>query len=148
MTDVSDTIRETKFTEFNDEQIQFLDVNQTMILAHLSRVGEADATVVYYVRHANSLYVLTKNKTKKYHSLMSGEAVTAIVYDEATMTSLKMKAHPRAESDSHIRQDVFNHISQKIGDGVGSLPIAQLDAGNYVVFRLRPIEITFHNYSS
>lgn len=132
----------------NSEVRAFLASHETVVVSTASRTGQVHSAVMYYVARNDSLYVLTKKDTRKSHNMMRGGAVSLVVYDAETMETAQIQGVAKPEQDPAVRQEIFQLVSQKPAGGIDKLPIAQLDAGGYIVFHIRPTDVMYRNYGA
>lgn len=140
--------REVHYAMLHDEARDFLHSQETMVISTAARTGQVNSAVVYYMIQDDVLYMLTKKETSKSHNLIAGKMAAIVVYDAATKRTAQLQARAEIVGDPEMGQRVFKTIGQAMHGGVENLPIAQLDAGGYIVFALRPTDVQYHDYGA
>lgn len=136
----------TNYAPVTDEVRDFLNAHETMVVSTASRTGQINAAVVYYVFMDNVLYMLTKKETQKARDMTATHVAAVTIYDAHKKQTAQIQAEVSVVGDPELSQHIFMTISIVMHGGVENLPIAQLDAGGYVVFRLRPVDIQYNDF--
>ena len=140
--------RQVHYATLSDEARDFLHSQETMVVSTAARTGQVHSAVVYYTIQDDVLYMLTKKETAKSHNLIAGKGAAVVVYDAATKRTAQLQTVAEIVGDPEVSEEVFTTIGAVMHGGVENLPIAQLDAGGYIVFALRPTEVKYHDYGS
>ncbi len=135
-----------QYVQITGTALEFIKSHQLMVVSTTSRTGQVYSAVVYYILVEGVLYMLTKKETLKSHNLMAMHAAAITIYDATTRQTVQMQADAEVVGDPQLRQMIFTVISNVMNDGVESLPIAQLDAGGYIVYALRPTDLQYHDF--
>ena len=128
----------------------FLKRNHVAVLATASKdSSEPHAAAVYFDTDSNlNVYFLTKEKTLKCKNLMSNPQAAMAVYESDTQRTAQINGPVEVVDDKEgmaIAQRIMAKFSQQ-GAGSEETPISKLDAGDYVLFRLRPQSIRLAEY--
>ena len=137
---------ERQYAVFSDEARAFLEKQETMVVSTASRTGQVHAAVVYYALVNDVFYMLTKKDTQKSHNLIAGRTAALTIYNAETKQTAQIQAETDIIGDPQLSQKVFTLITSVMHGGVSNLPVAQLDAGGYIIFSLRPIDVKYRDY--
>ncbi|HMS31963.1 MAG TPA: pyridoxamine 5'-phosphate oxidase family protein [Candidatus Saccharibacteria bacterium] len=126
----------------------FIATNDLMVLSTLNKDGTINSVVVNYVYSSKSFYILTKNDTQKAHNLMDNKSATILIYSRQKLATLEILAGIEVESDPENKKRVFDliNIDRPTDHGKRPAPIAQLDAGGFIIFHLEPVSYKFSQY--
>lgn len=142
----NDTEDEINYAQVTDEVRDFLKAHETMVVSTSSRTGQVHAAVVYYVLIDDIFYMLTKKQTQKARDMVASHLAALTIYDAPKKQTAQIQAEVAVVDDPDLSQHVFTTISVVMHGGVENLPVAQLDAGGYVIFSLRPIDIQYNDF--
>lgn len=126
----------------------FISTNDLMVLSTFNKDGTINSVVVNYVYSSKSFYILTKNDTQKAHNLMANKSGTILIYSRQKLATLEILAGIEVESDPENKKRVFDliNIDRPTDHGKRPAPIAQLDAGGFIIFHLEPVSYKFSQY--
>lgn len=147
-TSEEEPLPERQYAVLTDESRAFLETQETMVVSTASRTGQVHSAVVYYVLIDNVFYMLTKKDTQKSHNLIAGRTAALTIYSADTKQTAQIQAETSIVGDPQLSQAVFTLISNVMHGGVENLPVAQLDAGGYIIFSLRPIDVKYHDFAT
>jgi uncharacterized pyridoxamine 5'-phosphate oxidase family protein len=130
--------------------LNFLNDHKSGVLATVSTDDRPHASVIYY--HIDSSFeitFLTKSRTQKSQDLKRNPHALLIVYDELTQTTVQVQGVIVELTDSKTVSDVFRNTlrSSLKSSQVGIPPIAKLNAGQYIAYKLAPSEIRMAVYA-
>jgi general stress protein 26 len=122
----------------------FLKNHRVGILATVSPDGDPYAAAIYFtVDPSFNVLFLTKTRTKKADNLEHNNHAMLVVYEPSTQTTVQLTGLVSKIDDiletNQVFSDIINASIDTSGDTVP--PIAKLDEGDYVAYRLRPNEI-------
>lgn len=132
----------------NNEAFTFLKRHTTAVLSTTDRTGNITGAAVYYTFDNKYLYVLTKEGTKKARNIMSSPRVALTIYDSEKLQTLQIQATATVEQDPTIKDFVYQQIIkpyQKPRDKTP--PVAKIQSGGYVVFRIMPEQLSYSDFS-
>lgn len=132
-----------------DDATGFLRAHHTGVLSSIDRTGNVTGAVVYYfVDSKNSIYVLTKSGTHKAHNILSHSQVALTLYSAKRRQTLQLQGIAEIDTNQDIKNFVFYELTQprSYEDGQDLPPVTKLKEGGFMVIRIRPTTVTFHNY--
>lgn len=129
----------------------FLSSNQTGVLASVDPNGEPHGSVIYYTVSEKDFSVsfITKTGTKKYDNLVRHAHVMLVVFDAQKQTVAQVRGVAQEVTDLRTVFETAGKISQ-VGRGVRQdedLPISKVDAGDYAVFKIVPVQIRIAEFA-
>lgn len=128
----------------------FLQQNSVGVLATVSLQGDPHGTVIYYIidRHFEVSF-LTRSETQKYENLKYNHHVMLTVFDTFTQTTVQLAGIAEELTDSTDINAVAGAVlgASLKSNSVGLQPITKLDAGEYVAFRITPIQARMAVYA-
>lgn len=133
----------------DDAGTLFLKEHDVGVLSTVDQMGDADASVVYYiVDKYNNVYILTKQDTHKAKNILLHKNVVLSVFDATNDETLSLHGKANIEQDEKIKEFVFSQIVKpRYYKGVKKLPpITSLDKGAYVIIRITPKSGHYVNY--
>lgn len=128
----------------------FLDRMRVGVLTSVDPNGDPHGSVIYFIVDDDfSIRFLTKNETKKAENLLHNNRVMLVVFDQNSQTVAQVIGKTARLTDStvvnQIAAKVFMH---SIKNSQGSLlPIAKLDAGDYIGYCITPDQIRMASYA-
>lgn len=131
------------------EGIEFLKSHQTAVFSTVDRDGNVAGAVVYYfVDENNQIYILTKAETHKTHNVLANHRIALTIYSSRKLQTLQIQGQAEIESDVTKKQKVYSELSKvKVINGSQHLPpVANLDAGAFIVIRIKPLNSTFRDF--
>jgi general stress protein 26 len=151
----ADSVRQTttapiERNTINEKTEAFLRNHNVAVLSTLDRTGNVHGAVVHYIVDQNYIiYILTKSGTGKGKNIYTHEQVAITVYEPGSLKTLQMQGIAKIETDRMIKDDVFLQLTQprKYKDGISPPPVTQLHNGSYMVVRITPSLISYHDYS-
>lgn len=146
LSDESENDTTNNYAPVTDEVRDFLNAHETMVVSTASRTGQIHAAVVYYVFMDGALYMLTKKETQKARDMTASHVAAVTIYDAPKKQTAQIQAEVSVVGDPQLGQHIFTTISIVMHGGVENLPVAQLDAGGYIVFSLRPVDIQYNDF--
>lgn len=134
----------------NPEIAEFLERNHVAVLATANKTSAMPhAAVVYYsVTSSFNLYFVTKDGTAKSKNIDSNPQVALAVYEAASQRTAQISGTAQRVNDPeklNTALDLMAQHSQQTSQN-SELPIARLDAGNFVLYRVIPNSIRLDDY--
>lgn len=132
------------------DALDFLQNHKVGVLATVSPDGDPYAAAIYFtVDPSFEVVFLTKTRTKKADNLEHNSRAMLVVYDPASQTTVQLtglvsKVDGILETNQ-VFTDIINISLDTSGESVP--PIAKLDEGDYVAYRLKPNEIRMAVFS-
>ncbi len=136
--------------EIKEEALNFLRRNETTVLSTVDRTGNVHGAVVYYLVYENKyIYILTKSETNKGRNIIANGQVALTFYEPGTAQTVQMQGIAEVEIQESIQKYVFDELGKpRVYVDQGQVPpIKKLDAGSFVVIRVTPINVKYHDYS-
>lgn len=122
----------------------------TAVISTLDKTGIIHASVVHYVTDKHDdYYFLTKSDTTKAKNLSLNPTVALTIHAAGSLRSLEIQGTAGLEKDASIADIVYHLISspKKYLEGKKLPPIAKLDRGSYVVFKIAPTSVRLLDFS-
>lgn len=142
--------KEDTMTDRQQRIFDFISHHPSGVLASVDPNGEPHAAVIYHTISDEDFSVsfLTKSGTKKYDNLVRNNHVILVVFDPVSQTVAQVigEAHELTSNDEI--NDVAALVSKASLETSPNrvIPIAKLDAGEYVAFRIDPKQIRMASY--
>lgn len=131
------------------QTVNFLQNHELAVLSTIDRTGQLHGAAVYYsYMDTGSIYLLTKSQTSKAHNIMATHQIALTIYDEAALQTVQIQGVADIETDTSIRQTVFERINmvRHYSDGLHHPPVTKLSEGSFMVFRITPTKATFNDF--
>jgi general stress protein 26 len=144
------TILPAASTAIDEKTEAFLKNHNLAVLSTIDRTGNVHGAVVHYTVDQNYIiYILTKSGTGKGKNIYSHEQVAITIHEPGTLKTLQMQGIAKIETDQMIRDDVFLRLTQprSYKDGISPPPVTQLHSGSFMVIKVIPTIISYHDYS-
>jgi pyridoxine/pyridoxamine 5'-phosphate oxidase len=140
----------SKVTTKDIRVLNFLNNHKSGVLATVSNNKMPHASVIYY--HIDSTFTITflsKARTQKSQDIKRNPNATLVIYDEASQTTVQVQGAVFELTDSKAVSDVFRNTlrASLITSKLGVPPIAKLNAGQYIAYKLAPSEIRMAVYA-
>lgn len=139
-----------KFSDRKQRIYNFLRTNPIGVLSSVTPDGNPHGTVIYYkIEEDFTVSFITKAQTRKYDNLKRNNHIMLTVFEPKTQTTAQINGLAIETTDSYEINAIAGAIqaaSLKTSDA-GMPPIAKLDAGDYVAFKIKPVQISMAVYS-
>lgn len=132
---------EPTYSDRNTRIRSFLEGHFSGVLATVDRDNKPHATVIYYgVEPSLDITFLTKRGTRKSNNLEHNQHVELVVFDEPSQTTVQVTGAVTKIVEPKEALQVFrNALRASLHTSESAIPpIAQLDAGGYVSYRIVP----------
>ena len=128
----------------------FLSSNPIGVLSTVSPDGEPHGVVIYFtIDKQFSISFLTRAETRKHDNLIHNNHIMLTVFEPRSQTIAQIMGKAEKLSDSVMINSVAGSIfaiGNKTSDA-GLPPIAKLMAGNFVAFRINPVQVRMAVYA-
>lgn len=138
------------FQNTSDEALDFLKCHDLAVLSTIDRTGNVHSAVVYYViDQSNFVYILTKSETGKGRNIYAHSQVALTVHEVGTMQTVQLQGTAEVETNQQTKNLIFSQIVKlrSYHDGVQLPPVVKLHEGAFMVIRIRPTILSFHDYA-
>jgi len=138
------------FQNTSDEGLTFLKEHDLAVLSTVDRTGSVHGAVIYYlVDQSNLVYLLTKSETGKGRNVYAHSQVALTVHEPGTMQTLQLQGIAEVETDQTIKDKVFTAIvkPRPYRSKMELPPVAKLHEGAFMVIRISPTFMSYHDYS-
>lgn len=132
------------------EAYEFLKKHKVGVLATVSPDNDPYAAAIYFtVEPSLDVLFVTKVRTKKADNLDHNNHAMMIVYEENTQTTVQLTGSVTKITDAVEVNRLFTDSIYTSLETSGSdvPPIAKLDDGEYVAYRLKPTQIRMAVFS-
>lgn len=129
----------------------FLESHPLGTLATLGSDGQIQMAAIYFFPEKDfSCYFVTKEATRKFINAQERKVATLLSFDEDELLSVEIAGEVTLVSDTisiaaHIEK--FQNLASIRKAGYWIPPIAQINAGAYVVCKLTPNMVVLNNFS-
>jgi general stress protein 26 len=133
-----------QLSEEREHILGFLKNHEIGVLATVDPNGDPSAAAIYFaVDDSLGISFLTKTGTKKHDNLKRHASCILVVYEASSQTTVQIKGIASEVTDASETQRIFTSIV-KISmetSASGIPPTSKLQAGDYVVYHIKPKEI-------
>ena len=139
-----------KVASLSPEVFEFLRNHELAVLSTLDRANQVEGATVYYTLDRQGLiYVTTKSETHKAHNMLGDKRVAITVYDEATLITAQIQGEVYIETNPTMKKAVYERIvsPKQYKSGKRLPPVADLDKGSFMVFRIEPTNVRYTDFS-
>jgi general stress protein 26 len=144
------TDHQSTFSDKNKRIRKFLTQKNVGILATVDPNNDPYAAAVYYaIDHDFDLFFTTKDKTKKTDNLRHNNHAMVVVFDEETQTTVQLRGVAHEVTDAKQAERIFENTlsAAQYSSESGIPPISKLDAGEYIAFVLKPVDVRMAVYT-
>lgn len=134
----------------NTKEREFLREHDLGVLSTIDRTGNLDGAVVYYfVDDLDFIYILTKSGTAKGRNVYAHGRVALTIYEAETRQTLQLQGVAEVETDQTAKNNIFAQMTNPhlYGGKIELPPVTKLHEGAFMVIRITPTRIRFHDYS-
>ncbi len=134
----------------SEDALDFLKRQDLAVLSTVDRTGNVHGAVVYYVIGQNKLiYILTASDSGKGRNILVHGQVALTVYEPGTTQTVQLQGIAEAETDQATKDSILAKIvkPRPYVDAVQLPPVTKLHEGTFVVIRIAPTLVSFHDYS-
>jgi uncharacterized pyridoxamine 5'-phosphate oxidase family protein len=140
----------TPVQEISGDALNFMKRQDLAVLSTVDRTGNVHGAVIYYlIGKDNLVYFLTESDTGKGRNIITHGQVALTVYEPGTTQTVQLQGIAAVETDPKTHLDVFAELAkpQPYVDDVSLPPITKLHEGDFVVVRITPTLVSYHDYS-
>jgi len=137
------------FQDISGDALNFLKRQDLAVLSTVDRTGNVHGAVVYYLIENGLIYILTKSGSSKGRNVLAHGQVALTVHEPGTSQTVQLQAIAEVETDQKTKDSVFAKIvkPRPYVDNVGLPPVTKLHEGAFVVVRIHPTLVSFHDYA-
>lgn len=138
------------FQNTSDEGLDFLKSHDLAVLSTVDRTGNVHGAIVYYlIDKRDFIYILTKSETGKGRNIYAHSQVALTVHEPNTQQTVQLQGIAEVETDQLIKERVFGQIVnlRSYQDGPHLPPVTKLHDGAFMIIRITPTIISFHDYA-
>jgi general stress protein 26 len=133
-----------------DKELRFLKEHGVGVLSTVDRTGNLDGAVVYYyVDERGLIYILTKSETVKGRNVFAHSQVALTVYEVESRQTLQLQGVVEVETEQATKDKILAQMTNPhlYGEKIELPPVTKLRKGAFMVVRITPTSIKFHDYS-
>lgn len=139
----------TSLSERQRRIFDFLDQTRVGVLTSVDPNGEPHGAVIYFaIENDFVTYFLTRRETKKADNLIRNNHVMLVVFEPSSQTVAQIVGRAELVQENYLVNKIAAAVfmtSIKTSQG-GVPPIAKLEAGEYVGFKIKPDQIRMASY--
>ncbi len=141
--------REKRLVNPDDNQLQLIKSLNTATLSTVDREGNAHGAIIHYVYSNDQFYFLTKSDTDKSKDIAYHGQVALTIHVQNSLQTIQISGLADTEKDKNIVAEIFREIStpKQYTEGTHFPPIVSIKKGDYVVIRVTPTSLHYHDYS-
>jgi general stress protein 26 len=140
----------SQYSDTRERMYQFLSDTCIGVLSSTDPDGDPHGAVIYYTINEHlEVGFLTKAETKKYDNLVHNNHVMLTVFEPLTQTTVQISGVAKEIKNGFA----MNKIAAKVLDTslktseAGLPPLSKLQAGPYVAFTIKPVQIRMAVYA-
>lgn len=134
-------------TSARETALSFLENHPLCTLSTHAADGSIDTATVYFSCDSTfTLYFVTKEDTRKAHNLAANQQITATIADETVLLLAEIKGTATPLQDYDEVASAVTAIQKIVIDRKADYwvpPIAQLEDGPYIVYKITPTQVRF-----
>lgn len=130
--------------------INFLRGHDLGVLSTQDRTGNIHGAVVnYLIDQNNVIYILTKSGTSKGRNIFSSSKVALTVFEAEKYQTVQLRGDAEVETNQKNKDGVHAKLTKpRIIDGKSvSPPVTKLKEGEFMIIKIHPTEIKYHDYN-
>lgn len=119
------------------------------VLSTIDREGNVHGTVIHYVYDNEQFYFVTHERDDKMLQLALHGQVALTIHASRSLQMVQISCLADTETDKTVVGRVFKKISEpkEYIEGNHFPPVISMKKGNFVVVRLTPLSIKYHDFS-
>lgn len=141
---------DTKSSDKKQRIHDFLFATSVGVLSSVNPEGDPHGAVIYFsINEQSVITFLTKSGTRKYDNLKHHDHAMLTVFDAKSQTTVQITGRATEITDNYDINEIAEKTltaSIKTSDG-GMPPIMKLKAGEYVAFKIEPVQIRMAVYA-
>jgi uncharacterized pyridoxamine 5'-phosphate oxidase family protein len=130
--------------------LHFLDTTRVGVLTSVDPNGNPHGSVVYFAASEGfALSFITKQNTKKADNILKNNHVMLVVFDPSSQTVAQVTGKAvKVANKQGVNAIAAAIFMTSISDSKHLPPIAAIDAGDFVAFRIEPDQIRMATYGA
>lgn len=133
-----------------DDNVQGLIQSQNeAIISSIDREGNVHGSVIHYVYIDEQFYFVTKTQDAKVEHMTVHGQVALTIHETRSLQQIQISGLAEPETDKNTVSKVFRAINapKEYTEGNHLPPILNMKKGDFVVIRITPMSIKYHDYS-
>ena len=146
---LTDELPKPSASAMTNQARNFLSTQEVGVLSTTDRTGTVQGVTIYYVLGTDDkFYMITKSDTAKAHNMLANHQVALTVFDAERAKTAQIQGYAEIETDVGTKQAIFTQLVRTRNyDGESRMPpIAELDAGGFIAFRITPLSVKYTDY--
>ena len=143
-------VDEPKFSDRNQRIYDFLHQHPVGVLSSVGPNGDPHGVVIYFmIDKAFNISFLTRDGTRKYDNLKHHPHIMLTVFEPKSQATVQVTGRATELTKSYEINSIAGgmlSVSQKVS-GSELPPITKLEEGNFVAFKIEPVQIRMAVYS-
>jgi nitroimidazol reductase NimA-like FMN-containing flavoprotein (pyridoxamine 5'-phosphate oxidase superfamily) len=141
--------REQKLVNPDDNTQGLIQSQIEAVLSTIDREGNVHGSVIHYAYIDELFYFVSKTKDAKIDHLSVHDQVAITIHETHSLQQIQISGLAEQESDKAVVSKVFRKISEpkNYTEGNHLPPILNMKKGDFVVIRITPMSIKYHDYS-
>lgn len=138
---ISENIVYTSSPETVERAYRFLESHPAGVISTVQPDGMPHAVVVYFtINKEFEMFFVTKVETRKYRNIRSNPNAVIVSFDNFSQTTVQVTGVVSEEKDDKLRRALLSTLDRLTEAGTYSRtpPITKLEAGEYIVLKLKP----------
>jgi len=138
------------FQSSSKDALNFLKEHDLATLSTVDRTGNVHGAIVYYlVDQENHIYILTKADSGKGRNVYAHSQVALTIHEAGTTKTVQLEGMAEIETDQTIKNNIFAQMIKlrPYRDGAQLPPVTKLHEGAYMVIRITPLDMKYHDYA-
>jgi general stress protein 26 len=143
------TIREQKLVAPDHNAMGLIGSQNIATLSTVDNEGNVHGAVIHYLYLDEQFYFVTKSETTKARHIALHNQVALTIHEQNSLQTVQISGIAEKERSTEIISEVFKSIStpKNYAEGNHFAPIVSMKKGDYVVFRVSPTTIKYHDFS-
>ncbi len=143
------TSREQKLVYPDHNALGLIGSQTIATLSTVDREGNAHGATIHYVYLDEQFFFVTKSETEKSQHIALHGQVALTINESGSLQTVQISGIADKEENSEIIAEVFKFISspKNYKEGNHFAPIVSMKKGDYVVIRVSPTTIQYHDFS-
>lgn len=140
-----------KLSEEKPKIAEFLNNHHVGIIATANSEGRPHAATIFFTVDSNlNVYFVTKEQTTKSQNLHDNPRASLAVFEAPKLTTVQIHGTVSEIEDKPRYDEILIRIYKiaAASSQTGDLPIAELSAGKFVAYELKPAVIRLAEYST
>lgn len=134
---------------FSDEALEFVKSRNTAVLSTTGVDNSAHgATINYLIDQNNQIYITTAINTQKSRNMITNGRIALTVHDSVKLKTVQIEGVAEAVVEPRLKSQLLYHMTRpQVREGMlQNRLIANLEAGEYTVFRIVPTSARYIDF--